>query len=388
MKLFNFLLSRSHSGYTRLTKSTSCLQSPKMKWFCNLLGHYFCQTTTIAPFLLLPLILIYITVDSGETKVVSIILLTFIVIFFLGLLYQAQDMLLYHPGMPDNARIYVSSPPAIYPYDEVLIRTADGEDLHGFFLKQSEDLIKEAPTIIYFHGNAGNAGLPSALPLYQTCEVNILMLDYRGFGRSSGTPSESGLYIDGEAAVQYLHTRQDINKNKIVLFGHSLGGAVAVHLASCSQWSKGRIAAVIVENTFTNIPDTAINLFQTIFPFLRFLPHFCFKNKFESLSKVRDVHVPMLFIFGDKDEIVGANMSRMLYETAHNPRSAIVQIQGGTHNDTWCVSSAYQTAVYAFLTKVFHPESMKAGHTMPESSEERTSMSWDWQQQINNSAFA
>lgn len=233
--------------------------------------------------------------------------------------------------------------------------------------------------------NAGNAASPSVIPLYLSCNSNVLMIDYRGYGKSSGFPSENGLYLDGEAAVRYLHSRTDINLNKIVLLGHSLGGAVAIHIASQSQWVKGRIAAVILENTFTNIKATASEIFGSFLPFLSYLPTVCFKNKFESVKKVRDINVPVLFIYGDSDTIVPPAMSRILFETAANPRSALVEIPNGTHNDTWCSSSAYQVSIKRFLDKVFYSTDASQSLSSPETSEERVALSYQWQNDVVHS---
>ena len=208
------------------------------------------------------------------------------------------------------------------------------------------------------------------------------MIDYRGYGKSSGFPSESGLYLDGEAAVRYLHTRTDINLNKIVLFGHSLGGAVAIHVASQSQWVKGRIAAVILENTFTDIQTTASNIFKSFLPFLQYLPTFCFKNKFLSVKKVHDIMVPILFIYGNSDSIVPPFMSRALFEAAGNPRSALVEIPNGNHNDTWCSSNLYHVAIVRFLGKVFYSADASQTWNIPDSSEERVALSHQWQNEV------
>ena len=206
------------------------------------------------------------------------------------------------------------------------------------------------------------------------------MLDYRGYGLSTGFPTEEGLYRDGEAAVRYLHSREDIDLNKIILYGHSLGGAVAIHIASSSQWVKGRIAAVILENTFTTIPAVACSMFESIFSCIHYLPRFCFKNKFESVAKVSNIQVPILFLYGDADQVVPPFMSRLLYTAAGNPRSALVEVPNGTHNDTWCASPTYLTAITHFLQKVIADPGLAL--TVAERSEERVASSHQWFQDV------
>ena len=160
--------SRSHISYTRLGKSSlfsvgkklkhsSTFQQllPKLHKTLVILGHYFCLTTHYAPFALLPVTLVYLNDNSSSPVIPSFLYVIFIIIFFFGILYQMQDKLLYHPNMPETSRIYVGTMPPNIPCEEIEISTPDNIKLHGFFLKQSEDQISNAPTLIYFHGNAG-----------------------------------------------------------------------------------------------------------------------------------------------------------------------------------------------------------------------------------------
>ena len=109
---------------------------------------------------------------------------------------------------------------------------------------------------VYFHGNAGNIGhrLENAKVLYKTLKCNILLVEYRGYGMSDGIPSEEGFYQDAQAAYDFVDSREDLDSSKIVIFGRSLGGAVAIDLASRCDY-RDRLLALVVENTFTSIPD-------------------------------------------------------------------------------------------------------------------------------------
>lgn len=169
--------------------------------------------------------------------------------------------------------------PSMYkmPFETVHIRSSDNVILHAFWIRHPGQSGMLVPTIVYFHGNAGNMGhrLQNVLGLYFTCRCNILLVDYRGYGLSTGMANERGLCADARATFDYLLTRHDIDLNQICLFGRSLGGAVAIDLAADPEYSQ-RIMCVILENTFTNIPEMAAEL---IHPALKYLPLFCYKNK-------------------------------------------------------------------------------------------------------------
>lgn len=203
----------------------------------------------------------------------------------------------------------------------------------------------------------GNAGSPCCLMMHHLCGSNVLSVDYRGFGRSTGAPSEDGLYLDAEACVRYLNERNDIDTNKIVIFGHSLGGGVAIHVAAKLQMeSRYKLAAVIVENTFTSIMDVSTKLFKSFIPFINLLPVCVFKNKFESKKKISTIRVPMLLIKGEKDQIVCPTMTNSLYNIANNPKSCILSVHAGTHNDTWCASAQYHNYINKFFAKIFNED--------------------------------
>ena len=149
----------------------------------------------------------------------------------LAKIYNLEDYFLFHPEEPSESRFYVELPSKYdLLYESVNIITKDKVHIHSYLLKQRDNLFSTAPTLVCFHGNAGNIGqrLIQAIYFYNYCECNVLLVEYRGFGLSEGAPSENGFYLDAEAALDYIFSRNDVDKNKIMLFGQSIGGAVAI----------------------------------------------------------------------------------------------------------------------------------------------------------------
>lgn len=180
--------------------------------------------------------------------------------------------------MPQHSRVYVPLP-SLYglPFESVNIRSTNNAVLHAFWIRHAGEKGSFVPTIIYFHGNAGNIGhrLQNAHGFFHTCQCNVLLVEYRGYGLSTGSPSENGFYGDARAAIDYLFTRHDLDLNQIVLFGRSLGGAIAIDLAVDSEYSQ-RIMCLIVENSFTSIPAMSAEL---VHDWLKYVPMICFKNQ-------------------------------------------------------------------------------------------------------------
>ncbi|XP_030377298.1 protein ABHD13 [Scaptodrosophila lebanonensis] len=262
----------------------------------------------------------------------SIILLVF---------YYAQDWLLYHPELPTNSRIYIPIPTMHnLPHMTVTIRTTDDVTLHAFWICQPEERCKSVPTLLYFHGNAGNMGhrLQNIWGIYHHLHCNILMVEYRGYGLSTGVPTERGLGIDARAAIDYLHTRHDLDHSQLILFGRSLGGAVVIDVAADTVYGQ-KIMCAIVENTFTSIKDMAVEL---VHPSVKYIPNLLYKNKYHSLWKISKCSVPFLLISGLADNLVPPRMMRALYNRCGSERKRLLEIVGGSHNDTWIVDGYYQ----------------------------------------------
>jgi abhydrolase domain-containing protein 13 len=164
--------------------------------------------------------------------------------------------IIYPRNVPEDARTHVPKPPQfkIENYEELSLRTPDEISLHAYLVRPDNAQFDRKVTVLFFHGNAGNIGhrLPIAKILAEDLGCNVFFLEYRGYGLSSGEPNEKGLNIDAQTALDYIRGRKDLQSTKIVVFGQSLGGAVAINLVEKNQ-EAGDIAGLILENTFLSI---------------------------------------------------------------------------------------------------------------------------------------
>ncbi|HEC17662.1 MAG TPA: alpha/beta hydrolase [Sedimenticola sp.] len=266
-------------------------------------------------------------------------ILIFLALSYLALaaaLFFLQSGMLYLPDTPGRA---LEATPADrgLEFEPLSIPTRDGETLDGWFIPAGE----ARGTLLFFHGNAGNISHRlDSVGLFHRLGLNVLIFDYRGYGRSSGKPSEAGLYRDAEAAWRYLTGERATPADEIVLFGRSLGGAVAV-------WLAGRVrpAGLIVESSFTSVPDMGAE----IYPWLpvRLLA----RNRFDSRARIGGVKVPVLIIHSRQDEIIPFRHGRRLFEAAAEPKQ-FLEIAGG-HNDGFYVSGEkYREGISEFLDGV------------------------------------
>jgi len=179
--------------------------------------------------------------------------------------------------------------------------------------------------LLLFHGNGGNIShrLERVRDLVELLGLDVFLVDYRGYGKSTGRPSEAGLYADGEAI--YLAARQrGFEPGRIVLFGESLGCAVAVETAI-----RRPCAAVILETPFLSIAEMA----KAIYPFL---PRFLIRTRFDNAAKIGRLGIAKLIVAAEKDDVVPPDHARRLYEAALPPRELFV-IRGASHNDAYAV---------------------------------------------------
>ena len=166
--------------------------------------------------------------------------------------------LIYPRNIPPGSRIEGGSPTPeqfkITNYELLRLPTPDGETLSAYFVRPSNKNLALNITVLTFHGNAGNINhrLPIAKVLADSIRLNVLMLEYRGYGLSTGTPDEKGLNIDAKTGLDWIRNNEETRNTSIVIYGQSLGGAVAVQLCARNQ-SAGDITGLILENTFLSI---------------------------------------------------------------------------------------------------------------------------------------
>jgi len=237
-------------------------------------------------------------------------------LLFLLLIFLLQSHLLYFPKVEKN--ISVTPEQLGYSFESVRFKTADSETLHGWFIPAPDDAIG---TVLFFHGNAGNiAHRLGYLPMFRQLKLNVFIFDYRGYGQSSGSPTEAGTYADALAAWQYLTETEGIPSSTIILYGESLGGAIAAWLAA-----QKHAALLILSSVFTSVPDLA----QTIYPFLpvRWISRF----EYNTLEYLKSIDCPVFIAHSPHDEIVPFSHGVRLFETVNTPKQFLSLADG--HNE-------------------------------------------------------
>lgn len=196
--------------------------------------------------------------------------------------------------------------------------------IHGWWIPAATP---EAEVWLFLHGNGSTIGDEVKRPFwFHKLGFSTLMIDYRGYGRSKGKfPTESSVYEDVEAALNYLTQVRKIPPEKIFVYGHSLGGAIGIDLAQ----RHPEIAGLVVEGSFTSMRSMVNHLYNH---FLIFPVDLLLNQRFDSLSKVRSLQIPLLFIHGSGDRLVPAQMSEMLFEAATEPKRLLLIPEAGHHD--------------------------------------------------------
>ena len=232
-----------------------------------------------------------------------------------GVMWVLQRRLIYFPSqiVPDVASVL----PGV---EEVTFSTEDGLTLTAWWVPAAGEA--NGGTVVVFNGNAGNRA--DRTPLAQALAergYGVLLVDYRGYGANPGRPTEDGLLADGSAAVAYLETRPDVDPDRLVYFGESLGAAVAIGLAE-----QRPPAALVLRSPFTSLPDIG-SVHSPVLPLSVLL-----WDRYPNLERIRGIEVPVLVVAGSADSIVPVSQSQRLYEAAAHPKG-LVMIEGADHND-------------------------------------------------------
>ena len=222
-------------------------------------------------------------------------------------------------------------------FEDLVLTAEDGVRIHAWYLPPPGEA---RWTVLLAHGNAGNVShrLDRTLFLQSKLGAAVLLFDYRGYGRSEGSPDEEGTYRDARAAYRWLAEEKRAPKDRLVLFGESLGSAVALDLALSRP-----CRALVLESPFASVPAMA----RAVYPFLPLWPFV--RTRYDNEGKVRGLAVPLLVIHGERDEVVPFAQGRRVFEAAPGPKR-FYAIPGAGHNDTYVVGGdAYWDAVRDFL---------------------------------------
>lgn len=201
----------------------------------------------------------YTPILSSTAQAVSyfrfpLIASTSIAVFLSGVLYFKQTELIYPRNIPLDSRTAIFKPSefSMPDFEDLTLPTTDGEALHAYLIRPSNHQMKRNVSVLMFHGNAGNIGhrLPIARVLTESLGLTVLMLEYRGYGRSTGKPSERGFVQDAQTGLDYLKERAETSSKKVLVYGQSIGSAVAIQLVAKNQ---DAVKGLIVENTFTSM---------------------------------------------------------------------------------------------------------------------------------------
>lgn len=253
---------------------------------------------------------------------------------FCALVFFRQGAMLYFPD-----RSVKGTPAGMgLPYERFSVTTADGETVTGWFVPGRTETNAVPPTVLFCHGNAGDIAdrLPT-IGLFHEMGVNVAIFDYRGYGQSTGKPTEPGTYEDAAAAWNYLVRDREIPPDRIVLYGRSLGAAVAAWLAE-----RVDAAGLVLESAFTSAPDMAARM-------IRYLPaRVLCRFKYNTQARLAAAGCPVLIAHSRQDEMIPFAHGHALFEAAAEPKT-FVEVEG-THNVGGIdVDAGYRRKLTAFI---------------------------------------
>jgi len=245
-----------------------------------------------------------------------------------------ESRLIFFPNYP--GRLDGDWHPRGLNVEDIWLTASDGAKLHAWWIPDD----KARFTVLAFHGNASNiANRAPAYEFLRESHVNVLALEYRGYGRSEGKPSEGGIYLDAEAAYDFLVKSKGIDGKDIVSFGQSLGTAVATHLATRRQ-----VAGLVLEAPFPSASQMASKVFW-FFPGLGLLTY----GQFNTRKWLKEIHAPVLIVHCSQDPVIPFEFGREVYEKALSPKK-FLQVNGYCHEESSLIApTQYRAALQEFL---------------------------------------
>lgn len=267
-------------------------------------------------------------------------------------LYKYQSSLIYPAGINDGRGACATPDEFGMPYELINLKTEDGETLQCYSLLQDKhDSSYTNKTVLILSPNAGNIGhaLPIVSLFFKDFKYNVFIYSYRGYGKSSGSPSEAGLKIDAQTVMKYLsQENEQYRQSSLVLYGRSLGGAVAIYMAATMSSS---VQGIILENTFLSIRKTIPH----IFPFLKYVTRFVHQVwDLESLIPKIPADIPVLLMSARKDEIVPPSHMDHIKQLFNSNDLTFYAYNDSLHNDT-VIQPQYWDRIHEFIQKKVNP---------------------------------
>lgn len=253
-----------------------------------------------------------------------------LLIFFFLFLKHFEKRGIYFP-----TRKLESTPEEIgLEFEDVYFFSSDGIRLNGWYIPARES----RATVLFCHGNAGNISHRiEIIEMFSRLGLDVFIYDYRGYGKSQGSPNEEGLYIDAQAAYKYLLDKRNLNEKSIVIYGKSLGGNIAIELCS-----KVRPAALITDSAFTS----AMDMGKKLFPFIPI--RWFISVKYDALSRIKEITIPKLIIHSEDDEIIPFQHGKRLYEASPEPKE-FYPMRGGHNEAVYLFREDFVKRIDAFL---------------------------------------
>jgi len=270
-----------------------------------------------------------------STIIWVLIVIVGVYVLFAVYLFAFQPRQVYFPD-----RVLLTDPSSVgLDFENVSLKTEDGIKLSAWYIPSES----ARGVILFCHGNAGNISHRlESIQIFNRLGLDVLIFDYRGYGQSEGKPTEVGTYMDSEAAWQYLVEERQVSPSSIIVFGRSLGGAVAAWLSH-----RHTPGALILEATFTS----AIDMAAKMYPYLpvRLLSRF----NYNTADYLAEINCPVLIVHSPEDEIMPFSHGKQLFEIAKEPKE-FLEITG-THNEGFLTSGElYENGLNAFLGSLWY----------------------------------